>query len=150
VPFAVRVPKAYRRRAMRPTSRAVVSEQDIAPTLLDYAGGVASCATASHCRAIDGRSLRPLLGGGGRWPADRGVLSEINDLGVHYAAIRTRRYMYARYADGERELYDLRADPYELRNRAPDPALRGVKAALARRLAALRRCAGHSGANPCE
>ena len=152
VPFAVRVPKAYRRRAMRPTTRAVVSEQDIAPTLLDYAGGVAPCATASHCRAIDGRSLRPLLGGGGRWPAHRGVLAELDYAGIHlhYWAIRTRRYMYAQYADGERELYDLVNDPFELRNRARARPYRGVETALARRLAALRRCKGHRGSRPCE
>jgi N-acetylglucosamine-6-sulfatase len=149
VPFAVRVPAAYRRGASPRVSERVVSEQDIAPTLLDYAGGVRPCASETNCRRIDGRSLRPLLGGGGRWPTDRGVLAELNEP-VRYSAIRTRRYLYARYADGERELYDLRSDPFELQNRASDPAFLGAEKALSRRLAALRRCSGHKGRRPCE
>jgi hypothetical protein len=33
-----------------------------------------------------------------------------------YCAVRTSRYLYAVYETGERELYDLAEDPYELRN----------------------------------
>ena len=52
------------------------------------------------------------------------VLAELDyaRIHVHYSAIRTRRYMYAKYADGERELYDLRRDPNELDNVAADHA----------------------------
>lgn len=35
-----------------------------------------------------------------------------------YCGYRTRRWMFARYADGTEELYDYRTDPYELHNRA--------------------------------
>jgi N-acetylglucosamine-6-sulfatase len=34
--------------------------------------------------------------------------------------MRTDRYLYVEYADGEREFYDLENDPYELHNLAPD------------------------------
>jgi arylsulfatase A-like enzyme len=56
-------------------------------------------------------------------------------------AMRTRDYTYIEYATGERELYDLHHDPYELQNIAAtaDPEL--LKA-LTAELAALRRCAG--------
>ena len=33
--------------------------------------------------------------------------------------MRTNRYLYVEYIDGEREFYELRRDPYELRNLAP-------------------------------
>jgi hypothetical protein len=52
--------------------------------------------------------------------------------------------MYAEYATGERELYDLNRDPFELESRHEDPAYAGVRNKLAGRLDALRTCAGAS------
>ncbi|MFI0448437.1 sulfatase [Actinomadura sp. 6N118] len=40
-----------------------------------------------------------------------------------YAALRTRRYTYVEYMTGERQLFDLTADPHQLRNLIADPAL---------------------------
>jgi N-acetylglucosamine-6-sulfatase len=56
-------------------------------------------------------------------------------------AIRTTDLIYAEYGTGERELYELAADPHQLDNvvETADPAL---VAALAARLAELRTCAG--------
>jgi N-acetylglucosamine-6-sulfatase len=53
-------------------------------------------------------------------------------------AVRTEDHLYTEYGNGERELYDLKDDPYQLDNRyeAADPEL------LRERLAALRGCAG--------
>jgi N-acetylglucosamine-6-sulfatase len=59
-----------------------------------------------------------------------------------YTALRTDRYTYVEYTDtGERELYDLTTDPFELHNIATtaDPNL---VAGLARKLNALRTCTG--------
>lgn len=57
-----------------------------------------------------------------------------------YDAVRTSRYLYAEYGNGDRELYDLRADPDEIDN------LAGTQAELERRLeqriAELRDCRG--------
>jgi hypothetical protein len=50
--------------------------------------------------------------------------------------------VYVRYHDGETELYNLRRDPYELRNLAGRPADRALQARLARRLDRLRWCSG--------
>src|SRR4051794_21953127 len=66
VPYAVRVPSAYQgTRAPPHASSDVVSNQDIAPRMLDYAGGAKSWAGPNVCRALDGRSLMPLPGGWG-------------------------------------------------------------------------------------
>jgi len=56
-----------------------------------------------------------------------------------YTALRTAGLLYVEYETGERELYDLRADPYELENLAAtaDPSL---LERLSARLAALREC----------
>jgi arylsulfatase A-like enzyme len=150
VPYAIRVPPQYRERRPPHSAPEVVSNQDVAPTILDYAGGVPPCARPRRCRRFDGHSLRPLLGGAGRWPRDRGVLAELDANGIRYATIRTRDYVYTRYADGERELYDLRRDPSELDNVAGDPAHATVEAGLAARLAALRHCSGTVGRRACE
>jgi arylsulfatase A-like enzyme len=58
-----------------------------------------------------------------------------------YLALRTEQYLYVEYANGERELYDMQTDPYQLRNLAAtaDPAL---LAEFAANLDHLRLCAG--------
>ncbi|MEU5884832.1 sulfatase [Spirillospora sp. NPDC047279] len=42
-----------------------------------------------------------------------------------YAALRTARHTYVEYVTGERQLFDLAADPHQLRNLMADPALAG-------------------------
>jgi arylsulfatase A-like enzyme len=150
VPFAVRVPRAYRRGPRVRTSGAVVSNQDIAATMIAdaerYLGHrVPTCAGAGDCRRMDGRSFAPLVGGRGSWPANRGALVEIHSGDHRYHAIRTPRYVYSELATGERELYDLRADPFELRNRAGAPGYATIERQLAARLATLRSCSGIRG-----
>jgi hypothetical protein len=54
-----------------------------------------------------------------------------------YCGVVTRARKLIEYANGERELYELADDPYELRNRAGTPALAGVEARMHRRLRAL-------------
>jgi arylsulfatase A-like enzyme len=39
-----------------------------------------------------------------------------------YAGVRTNRYVYVEYVNGEREFYDLLVDPYQLDNKFHDPA----------------------------
>lgn len=48
-----------------------------------------------------------------------------------------RGYSWVEYENGERELYDLNADPWQLENRAGDPAYAALRAELAQRLQAL-------------
>ena len=60
-----------------------------------------------------------------------------------YAALRTDRYTYVEYVTGERQLYDLRADPDRLHNivSTADPKL---VQDLAERLSDLQKCKGSS------
>ena len=74
----------------------------------------------------------------------RGVLIEHRD----YGAIRTDRYKYVEHTAGADagavELYDLDADPDELRNRAGDASHSELRSELADRLSTLLTCAGSS------
>lgn len=145
VPYAVRVPARYRAHAQRRTAAELVTNEDIPATILDYAGNVPACEGALDCRTLDGRSIRPLLGGSGRWPHGRGVLAEISGGVQHWRAVRTPRWVYARYEGGARELYDLRRDPYELKNLAEAHRYSRVRGSLAARLKRLRHCDGIKG-----
>ena len=103
---------------------------DLAPTILDAAG-------VAPGRVMDGTSLLDA-------PApqrDLVIESSIDDA-THtpYSGVRTERYLYAEYAGGAKELYDLQIDPYELDNRAGDPGYGPTEAWLANRLDQLRDC----------
>ncbi len=116
-----------------------VSNIDLAPTLVALAGARAR-------RVMDGRSLLPLVRDP-RQGKDRTLLIEGYGEGHDkppFAAVRDPRWFYAEYRNGDRELYDLRNDPYELRSLHADPAFEAVRRDLAGRLARLRSCSGES------
>jgi hypothetical protein len=54
-----------------------------------------------------------------------------NTFGFNNHAVRSVQYRYIRYANGDEELYDEKADPYEWTNLATNPELGSVKADLA-------------------
>jgi arylsulfatase A-like enzyme len=56
-----------------------------------------------------------------------------------YHGVRTHRWLYVEYFTGERELYDIRRDPYELHNIVRSAPARVVRA-LHREVRALGRC----------
>jgi N-acetylglucosamine-6-sulfatase len=61
-----------------------------------------------------------------------------------YRSIRTDRYEYTLYANGQTELYDMKRDPAQLRSLAADPRYRYVRKWLYDHLVPLSACAGAS------
>jgi arylsulfatase A-like enzyme len=59
-----------------------------------------------------------------------------------YRAIRTGRYKLVKYADGSRELYDLKLDPLELKSSYKDSRYFPVRKYLLKKLKHLVLCAG--------
>ena len=108
VPLVVRPPGSSSTRTVEEFALNI----DIAPTIVELAGVEAGLPP-------DGISLVPLLEGRPAAPRDRFI---VEFLGFApqvpaYVALRTTRYLYVEYRNGERELYDIRADPFQLRNR---------------------------------
>jgi N-acetylglucosamine-6-sulfatase len=175
VPLLARVPadllgRRVQRQGRPKTIATPVDNLDLTATILDLADA-APCTAGGDCRVLDGRSLRPLLRGRRPdWTRGRTLLFQIGTnrtcgvppsagLRNFYDGIRTPRYVYveldrvnretAQCDRPEYELYDLKKDPYQLRNRAANPA-RGetpspLQDELARRLAILRACSGVAG-----
>jgi arylsulfatase A-like enzyme len=116
VPFLISLPG---QKASQTVEHAV-SLVDMMPTVLDLLGQSAPDYTFA------GRSLRPLLEQSDRaW--DFPVITTHQP---HDHAVVTDQWRYIRYATGEEELYDIRADPGEFRNIAGDASLDAVKLAL--------------------
>jgi hypothetical protein len=103
---------------------------DLAPTIVDATG-------AGPGLVMDGRSLLPFAA---HPRVERGRELLIEE--PIFSAIRTQRYMYAEHTSGEKELYDLAQDPYELQSRHSDPAYDQVRTSLAARLHDLESCFG--------
>jgi arylsulfatase A-like enzyme len=117
---------------------------DLAPTLLDVGGATAGV-------TLDGRSMMDTLrgdapgydhyliqaSGGNHLP-----LPGARDQPWWWRGVRSLDYVYIRYNDGFDELYDMRADPAQLTNLAPDPEYADVKREYADRLNSLKTCAG--------
>jgi N-acetylglucosamine-6-sulfatase len=123
-------------------SAALVGNIDLAPT-------IAAVSRAEPSTEFDGHSLLPYADDPDRLD-DRPleIESRVRDRSTYYAfpytAIRTTRYLYVSYSTGDKELYDLRHDPFELTNRAGDPVYADTQRALAAQLDRLRDCAGRA------
>lgn len=125
VPFIAACPG--RVQAGTRDTRHLVSGLDVAPTLCDFAG-------IEGLPKARGLSLRPLLEGRADAPWREFLVAETFRTG---RMIRTPEYKYIAYQnDAVTQLFDMRSDPGELKNLAPDAAQADTARDLARRLAA--------------
>lgn len=82
-----------------------VSLQDVYPTLMELCD-------LKPPAAVEGRSLVPLL----KDPAAAWESTAVTAFGDRYVTLRTEKYRYIRYREGEEELYDHSTDPHEWTN----------------------------------
>jgi N-acetylglucosamine-6-sulfatase len=110
---SIRIPLVIRPPGRQPTRVVdqLVLNLDLAPTIADLAG-------VPMGLPPEGQSLVPFLTGSERGGRDRFVIEFFGSPPgiLPYIGLRTERYVYVDYGDGERELYDLHADPHQLTN----------------------------------
>jgi N-acetylglucosamine-6-sulfatase len=121
-----------------------VLNNDFAPTFARLAG-------VTPPSFVDGKSMIPLLGTSpptvSNWRT--GILTENwkteavggTSEAPAYKALRTQNLSWVRYVNGERELYDLRNDPYQVHSRSPSKN-RSVVRELNNQLDRLATCEG--------
>lgn len=118
---------------------------DIAPTILDLAG-------IPNAAPVDGRTLMPLIKDERYFPGRAMVLENwcqtdekvcydpASPTTPRYRGVRTDRYAYMRYPNGEQELYDLERDPAEMQSLHNRAGYAPERAALSRLLDRLQFC----------
>jgi arylsulfatase A-like enzyme len=130
------------------TEPRMTSNIDLAPTFVEWArirppthffDGSSFAASAAGSTAPEPTAvlLRGCRTYGTRDDFSECGASETN-MGKNWG-VRTARYMYIEYPSGERQLFDVVADPHELTNLAPDPAHADTMTALHEELVALRK-----------
>ena len=127
---SIRVPLLMRGPGIRHgiTVRDLTINADLAPT-------IAELAQARARRVMNGMSIIS-----DTQHPDRELGRRLLIEGNNFDAIRTARYKFVQYDDGEQELYDEQLDPYELQNQITNPAYAPVASILASELSHLRDC----------
>ena len=152
LPLIIRDPAGPRGRVVDAFTESV----DLMPTILDWLG----IAIPESC---DGTSLMPWLRGEtpavwrtavhfeydlrGGWPEPAAMPPDTPPQAGAMAALRTRDWKYVHLPGFAPVLYDLRADPGETRNRANDPAARGLLLEASQRMLDFRltnQATGHT------
>ena len=116
----------------------LVANIDLVPTFIEWAEN-------EKPASVDGESLVPLLMDPNaewrkdilleHWPTRNGIGSMIPE----FYAVRTMEWKYVEYETGEKELYDLVNDPYELNNLAGKRKYKEIETQLAERLVELKK-----------
>jgi arylsulfatase A-like enzyme len=126
IPFIVRAPGVSKAGGV---AEHPVSLIDLYPTLVDLCGLEGDTKKNENGHDLDGFSVRPFLEDpkSGSWDGPEGALSTVK--GEHWT-LRTKRWRYIRYSNGEEELYDHDRDPHEWTNLAESAEHSIIKAEL--------------------
>jgi N-acetylglucosamine-6-sulfatase len=139
VPFIVSYPPLTSKTR---TDDHFVLNIDLAPTFASLGG-------ATVPGKIDGVSLLPLLSDPNETWRDQFLIEHWQDISPNnpegptaqiptFYALRTKDWKYVEYDNGDRELYDLKADPYELHNLAGQSAYTSIMLTLSAQLKTLK------------
>jgi N-acetylglucosamine-6-sulfatase len=138
IPFVVYSPALFANRI----DSNLVANIDLAPTIADLAG-------IPIPSTVNGLSLKPLLEDPTsswrsellleHWPTADNTEEGIGSIIPEFASIRTKEWKYTEYSTGEKELYDLIDDPFELQNLSSDHSKFELISKLAQKLHILKQ-----------
>ncbi len=124
-----------------------VSLVDLYPTILDYCNLPADPNKDGNHKNLDGFSLVPLLKnpGSGHWNGPDIAVTAVcsqqplqtdqpGPVDQQHYSVRSERYRYIHYRNGDEELYDHRYDPYEWFNLSADQSYLDLKTGLKKKL----------------
>jgi N-acetylglucosamine-6-sulfatase len=119
------------------TTRPILLEADTGPgTGAEQAGTSAARARQARVGVIGRRGVKNLE------QEPNAIKSATTNSAPAYRSIRTDRYEFTVYANGQTELYDMWRDPAQLRSLVRDPRYRYVRQWLSNALIPLSSCAG--------
>jgi arylsulfatase A-like enzyme len=141
VPLIVRGPGVPANRTLKHT----VLNIDFAPTFARLGGGQIPA-------IMDGRSFAPLLRSSSTPLTSSWRQSFLVEyFNKHpYSALHTGKYSYVEYPSGERELYDLTEDPYQLTSLHESSDQQARMTSFHTRLKALKNCSGQDSCKVAE
>jgi len=111
------------------------------------ANGQAPTETSTPERAASGKARGRLLRGSARKAtasADPAAHASVVAPPKNYYGIRLGPYKYIEWPDGEKELYDINKDPYELNNVVRNKNFAPIRAFLHKELERLEECSGRT------
>lgn len=137
IPFVVYSPALFKARS----DSHIVANIDLVPTIADLAG-------VKIPDRVNGLSLVPLLRNPDsiwrsdllleHWPTADNTEEGIGSIIPEFASVRTMDWKYTEYATGEKELYDLVQDPFELNNIITDKSKANLIDELSKKLQLLK------------
>jgi iduronate 2-sulfatase len=140
IPFIVRAPGVS---AAGQIAEQPISLIDLYPTLIDLCSLQGDTRKNSKGAALGGHSIRPFLQDpkNGTWDGSDAAISVIyagadsnNKPERQHWSVRTERWRYIHYNNGQEELYDHDIDTNEWKNLADNPEFKQVKKELQARL----------------
>jgi len=137
IPFIVR----YRRKIKKAQVRDwLVSSVDVMPTLL----GLCDISIPSQ---VQGRDYSSTFLGKSKDERDAAFLFNVHrggGPGTDWRGIRTKEWIYAYHFSGDWVMYDLKNDPYQLKNLIANPMFAAKKDELREQLESMRKALGES------
>jgi len=137
IPFILRYP-----RKVQPGQRRdwIVSSVDVMPTLL----GLCDTPIPSQVQGLD---YSATFLGKSKTERDAAFLFNVHrggGPGTDWRGIRTKEWTYAYHFSGDWVMYDLKNDPYQLKNLVDNPGFAGKKNELRAQLESMRKALGES------